>query len=67
MPRSSNALPPPPHHPHPHPPMLPCSPAAPRPAATLMNKGLEVIEAHYLFGADYDNIEIGAGQPGWGG
>ena len=25
-----------------------------------MNKGLEVIEAHYLFGADYDNIEIGA-------
>lgn len=23
-----------------------------------MNKGLEVIEAHYLFGADYDNIEI---------
>eukprot|EP00898_Chlorokybus_atmophyticus_P006513 jgi/Chlat1/6863/Chrsp51S06541 len=27
-------------------------------SATLMNKGLEVIEAHYLFGADYDNIEI---------
>ena len=26
--------------------------------ATLMNKGLEVIEAHYLFGVDYDNIEI---------
>jgi len=22
-----------------------------------MNKGLEVIEAHYLFGADYDHIE----------
>ena len=27
-------------------------------SATLMNKGLEVIEAHYLFGMDYDNIEI---------
>lgn len=27
-------------------------------SATLMNKGLEVIEAHYLFGASYDNIEI---------
>ncbi|KOM32810.1 hypothetical protein LR48_Vigan01g236600 [Vigna angularis] len=27
-------------------------------SATLFNKGLEVIEAHYLFGADYDNIEI---------
>ncbi|MFC1669900.1 1-deoxy-D-xylulose-5-phosphate reductoisomerase [Spirochaetota bacterium] len=27
-------------------------------SATLMNKGLEVIEAHYLFDADYDNIEI---------
>ncbi|MFL0752970.1 MAG: 1-deoxy-D-xylulose-5-phosphate reductoisomerase, partial [Prochlorococcus sp.] len=25
---------------------------------TLMNKGLEVIEAHYLFGIDYDQIEI---------
>lgn len=23
-----------------------------------MNKGLEVIEAHYLFGVDYDNIDI---------
>ena len=23
-----------------------------------MNKGLEVIEAHYLFGAEYDDIEI---------
>ena len=23
-----------------------------------MNKGLEVIEAHYLFGASYDNIDI---------
>jgi len=27
-------------------------------SATLMNKGLEVIEAHYLFGADYDQIDI---------
>ncbi|MEH2391790.1 MAG: 1-deoxy-D-xylulose-5-phosphate reductoisomerase [Nostoc sp.] len=27
-------------------------------SATLMNKGLEVIEAHFLFGLDYDNIEI---------
>jgi 1-deoxy-D-xylulose-5-phosphate reductoisomerase len=27
-------------------------------SATLMNKGLEVIEAHYLFGMDYDSIEI---------
>jgi 1-deoxy-D-xylulose-5-phosphate reductoisomerase len=27
-------------------------------SATLMNKGLEVIEAHYLFGMDYDHIEI---------
>ena len=27
-------------------------------SATLMNKGLEVIEAHYLFGADYDHIDI---------
>jgi 1-deoxy-D-xylulose-5-phosphate reductoisomerase len=27
-------------------------------SATLMNKGLEVIEAHYLFGVDYDNIDI---------
>ncbi|KAK7330487.1 hypothetical protein VNO77_24682 [Canavalia gladiata] len=27
-------------------------------SATLFNKGLEVIEAHYLFGADYDHIEI---------
>jgi 1-deoxy-D-xylulose-5-phosphate reductoisomerase len=27
-------------------------------SATLMNKGLEVIEAHYLFGLDYDRIEI---------
>lgn len=23
-----------------------------------MNKGLEVIEAHYLYGASYDDIEI---------
>merc|ERR1712176_130805 len=27
-------------------------------SATMMNKGLEVIEAHYLFGAGYDDIEI---------
>jgi 1-deoxy-D-xylulose-5-phosphate reductoisomerase len=27
-------------------------------SATLMNKGLEVIEAHFLFGVDYDQIEI---------
>ncbi len=27
-------------------------------SATLMNKGLEVIEAHFLFGLDYENIEI---------
>ncbi|NLK95655.1 MAG: 1-deoxy-D-xylulose-5-phosphate reductoisomerase [Clostridiales bacterium] len=27
-------------------------------SATLMNKGLEVIEAHYLFNCDYDNIEV---------
>jgi 1-deoxy-D-xylulose-5-phosphate reductoisomerase len=27
-------------------------------SATLMNKGLEVIEAHYLFGLDYDDVEI---------
>lgn len=27
-------------------------------SATLMNKGLEVIEAHYLFGVDYDQIQI---------
>jgi 1-deoxy-D-xylulose-5-phosphate reductoisomerase len=26
-------------------------------SATLLNKGLEVIEAHYLFGLDYENIE----------
>lgn len=26
-------------------------------SATMMNKGLEVIEAHYLFGVDYDKIE----------
>ncbi len=25
-------------------------------SATMMNKGLEVIEAHYLFGVDYENI-----------
>jgi len=27
-------------------------------SATLMNKGLEVIEAHWLFGLDYDRIDI---------
>ncbi len=27
-------------------------------SATLMNKGLEVIEAHYLFGLGFDDIEI---------
>ncbi len=27
-------------------------------SATLMNKGLEVIEAHYLFGVPYDNITV---------
>jgi 1-deoxy-D-xylulose-5-phosphate reductoisomerase len=27
-------------------------------SATLMNKGLEVIEAHYLFGAAYERIEV---------
>lgn len=27
-------------------------------SATLMNKGLEVIEAHHLFNMDYDNIEV---------
>jgi 1-deoxy-D-xylulose-5-phosphate reductoisomerase len=27
-------------------------------SATLMNKGLEVIEAHYLFGAGYDDIDV---------
>ena len=27
-------------------------------SATLMNKGLEVIEAHHLFNIDYDNIEV---------
>lgn len=27
-------------------------------SATLMNKGLEVIEAHYLFGMDYNHIDI---------
>jgi 1-deoxy-D-xylulose-5-phosphate reductoisomerase len=26
-------------------------------SATLLNKGLEIIEAHYLFGVDYENIE----------
>lgn len=27
-------------------------------SATLMNKGLEVIEAHHLFGVDFDRIEV---------
>jgi 1-deoxy-D-xylulose-5-phosphate reductoisomerase len=27
-------------------------------SATLMNKGLEVIEAHYLFDLDYDDIDV---------
>lgn len=27
-------------------------------SATLMNKGLEVIEAHFLFGVDYENIQV---------
>ncbi len=27
-------------------------------SATLMNKGLEVIEAHHLFNMDYDNIKV---------
>lgn len=27
-------------------------------SATLMNKGLEVIEAHFLFDCDYNNIEV---------
>jgi 1-deoxy-D-xylulose-5-phosphate reductoisomerase len=27
-------------------------------SATMMNKGLEVIEAHYLFGTSYDDIEV---------
>jgi len=27
-------------------------------SATMMNKGLEVIEAHYLFGCGYDDIDI---------
>jgi 1-deoxy-D-xylulose-5-phosphate reductoisomerase len=27
-------------------------------SATLMNKGLEVIEAHYLFGLDYNRIDV---------
>ena len=27
-------------------------------SATLMNKGLEVIEAHHLFGVPYENIEV---------
>ena len=29
-----------------------------RDSATLMNKALEVIEAHYLYGTSYDNIDV---------
>ena len=39
-------------------PLLPTHPLRVCLSATLMNKGLEVIEAHYLFGASYDNIDI---------
>ena len=31
-------------------------------SATLMNKGLEVIEAHWLFGASYDQIDVAVHQ-----
>lgn len=34
-------------------------------SATLMNKGLEVIEAHHLFGVDYDRIEVLIHPQGW--
>ena len=27
-------------------------------SATMVNKGLEIIEAHYLFGVDYDEIQV---------
>lgn len=27
-------------------------------SATMFNKGLEVMEAHWLFGVDYDDIEV---------
>lgn len=27
-------------------------------SATMFNKGLEVIEAHWLFNVDYDDIEV---------
>eukprot|EP00405_Crypthecodinium_cohnii_P017840 CAMPEP_0206460188 /NCGR_PEP_ID=MMETSP0324_2-20121206/24617_1 /ASSEMBLY_ACC=CAM_ASM_000836 /TAXON_ID=2866 /ORGANISM="Crypthecodinium cohnii, Strain Seligo" /LENGTH=510 /DNA_ID=CAMNT_0053931871 /DNA_START=115 /DNA_END=1647 /DNA_ORIENTATION=+ len=27
-------------------------------SSTMMNKGLEVIEAHWLYGVDYDNIDV---------
>jgi 1-deoxy-D-xylulose-5-phosphate reductoisomerase len=27
-------------------------------SATMMNKGLEIIEAHFLFGFDYDHIDV---------
>ena len=38
----------------------PCLPACLRAYGPLLlvAQGLEVIEAHYLFGADYDNIDI---------
>jgi 1-deoxy-D-xylulose-5-phosphate reductoisomerase len=35
-------------------------------SATMMNKGLEVIEAHYLFGADYDDIDVVIHPQVWG-
>merc|ERR1719183_2845929 len=27
-------------------------------SSTMMNKALEVIEAHWLYGIEYDNIEV---------
>ena len=34
-------------------------------SATLMNKGLEVIEAHYLFDLDYSQIHVLIHPEGW--
>ncbi len=34
-------------------------------SATLMNKGLEVIEAHYLFGLEYSQIHVLIHPKGW--
>lgn len=34
-------------------------------SATLMNKGLEVIEAHHLFGVEFDRIEVVIHPEGW--